>query len=226
MGCYSRVVRRKESFVPRVVALVLFIALLPALAAACDDGGGGDAATVPATPPTSAASGTPAAGTQAAGTQTAGAQTAAASGFRSPEATAPVRTAPAIDPGTRESFNGGGATASVTVAGETYDYEGGACRIGADDEYVAVNIGTIGGGQYFAVLAGRSPAADADTRSTKGGGEFSGDDVLVTFVADGRSFLLQSADTKLTLAPDLRSGTFTSIEANAGADVRGEFACG
>ena len=50
--------------------------------------------------------------------------------------------------------------------------------------------------------------------------------MLVTFVAQGRGFLLRSADTKVTLAPDLRSGTFTSVEANAGADVRGEFACG
>jgi hypothetical protein len=113
----------------------------------------------------------------------------------------------------------------VTVAGETYTYDGGDCAIGAGDEYVSVNIGTVGGGDYFGVLAGRSPAADADTRSTQGGGEFSGDDVLITFVAQGRGFLLRSADTKLTLAPDLRSGTFASVEANAGAEVRGEFSC-
>jgi hypothetical protein len=97
--------------------------------------------------------------------------------------------------------------------------------VGVEDEYIAVNIGEVGGADYFGVLAGRSPRADADTRSTAGGGEFSGSDVLITIVADGNSFLLRSADTMLTLDETLSSGTFTSVVAADGAEARGRFSC-
>ena len=192
----------------KVAALMLMSVLLAALAVACDDGD--DA-------PDAAATAVSTASAVATGTMEAAA---------SPAASATSGATPRANPSVVRSFTGGTATARVTVAGRTYSYSGGDCTIGAGDEYVAVNIGEVGGGEYFGVLAGRSPAADADTRSTQGGGEFSGDDVLVTFVADGNGFLLRSAETKLMLAPDLRSGTFTSIEANAGAEVRGEFGCG
>jgi hypothetical protein len=193
--------------VPKFVALVLLPVLLVALAVGCDDGDD---------VPEAAATAVSTASAVATGTIEAAA---------SPVASATCVATPRANPSVVRLITGGTATASVAVAGQTYTYSGGDCTIGAGDEYVSVNIGTIGGGDYFGVLAGRSPAADADTRSTQGGGEFSGDDVLITFVAQGRGFLLRSADTKLTLAPDLRSGTFASVEANAGAEVRGEFSC-
>ena len=192
----------------KVAALVLMSVLLAALAVACDDGDDAPDAAATAVSTASAVA------------------TDTIEAAASPAASATSGATPGANPSVAGAVTGGSATASVTVAGETHAYSGGGCAIGADDEYVRVNIGTVGGGEYFSVLAGRSPAADADTRSTKGGGEFSGDDVLVTFAAEGRSFLLRSADTKLTLAPDLRSGTFTSVEANAGTAVRGEFSCG
>jgi hypothetical protein len=199
---------RKEILVSKLVALMLMsAALVGVLAGACDDGDDASATPVATSTAPAVATGT-------------------VHGAASPAASMTVEATPRANPSVEGAVTGGSATASVTVAGETHAYSGGGCAIGADDEYVRVNIGTVGGGEYFSVLAGRSPAADADTRSTKGGGEFSGDDVLVTFAAEGRSFLLRSADTKLTLAPDLRSGTFTSVEANAGTAVRGEFSCG
>ena len=137
----------------------------------------------------------------------------------------PSQPAATANPSVIRSFTGGEATASVTVAGQVYAYEGGTCTVGADDEYITVNIGDVGGDHYFGVIAGRSPAADADTRSTAGGGEFSGDDVLITFVGEGNGFVLRSADTALTLSADLSSGTFTSLEATNSAEVRGEFSC-
>jgi hypothetical protein len=148
-----------------------------------------------------------------------------------PVASAPDNTraaaqrTPTANPSVIRSFTGGSATASVTVAGQRYEYEGGECTVGPEDAYISVNIGDVGGDHYFGLLAGRSPAADDDTRSTAGGGDFTGSDVLITIVARGNNFLLRSADTTLTLPPDLNSGSFTSLEATNSAEVDGEFSC-
>lgn len=137
----------------------------------------------------------------------------------------PEATVDALGASPGPTGSGSTARARVVAVGQTYDYQGGRCLVGPGDEFLTVNIGDVAGDHYFALIAGRSPAADADTRSTQGGGDFSGDDVLITFRGEGNAVLLRSADTALTLAADLRSGEFTSKEATNSATVTGEFTC-
>ncbi len=133
---------------------------------------------------------------------------------------------------TIRSFKGGTANANVMVGTDSIAYTGGTCEKGAGDKYLALNIGDVNGsGDYFGLLAGQHPAAAPAARSTSGGGEFAGQDqALVTFRHGGRSYLLRFTETKITLAPDISSGSVSgeltsSDAATTPAAVSGTFTC-
>ena len=130
------------------------------------------------------------------------------------------------------SFKDGPANAHVTAGDQTIDYKGGTCEKGPGDKYLALNIGEVNGsGDYFGLLAGQHPSAGASAHSAQGGGNFAGqDETLVTFRHASRSYLLRFSETKVTLAPDLASGAFTSVLTTADASggttaVSGTFTC-
>lgn len=130
------------------------------------------------------------------------------------------------------SFTDGPATASVKAGDQAIEYKGGTCEKGAGDKYLALNIGdTNGSGDYFGLLAGQSPSADTSAHSANGGGDLSGEgEALVTFRHASRSYLLRFTDTKITLAANIASGSFTSTlttpdATGATTTVSGTFHC-
>jgi hypothetical protein len=132
-------------------------------------------------------------------------------------------TEPTTEPTEVPTFTGS-AKASVTVGATALVFQPGRCDVGANDAYLAVNIGTPAiGADYFGLLAGQHPAAQANARSAKGGGIFTGTDVLITFRQGSTGYLLH--DQSLTLAADLRSGSFTATDTTSGSAVSGTFSC-
>lgn len=116
----------------------------------------------------------------------------------------------------------GSATASVTIGGETFKFEDGRCDTGPDDAWLAVNIGEAGGDEYFGLVVGASPGSAEGAKSARGGGEFSGDDFLVTGIHNGNPFLLEEGE--LTVDSDLESGEFSGMSLNGGP-MSGSFKC-
>ena len=116
----------------------------------------------------------------------------------------------------------GSATATVTIGGESFKYKDGRCDTGPDDAWLAVNIGQAGGGEYFGVVVGVSPGSPEGAKSARGGGEFSGDDYLVTGIHNGGAFLLDEG--QLTLDSDLKSGGFSGTSLD-GEPMSGSFKC-
>jgi hypothetical protein len=143
----------------------------------------------------------------------------------SPEAAEPTAEAAEDeeDGGVIREFTGGSAKATVKVGDQTLTFEGGECAIGTDDEWLAVNIGEVGGDTYFGLTAGKTPASDS-ARSAEGGGEFSNEDFLVTWVHESSEAAILGGDGRLDVASDLKSGQFEGSDIDGNA-VSGSFTC-
>jgi hypothetical protein len=130
-------------------------------------------------------------------------------------------------------FSGGGADVSVTVGGDSWQYKDGICGQGADDAYFSLNAGNPATGEYFGLVAGKYPGAPTDLgtpRAATGGGDFTTRaQTVVNFKHKNRTYLVSFDATKVTLAPDLKSGSFSSNLTSASGDegaVTGTFTCG
>lgn len=121
------------------------------------------------------------------------------------------------------SFTGGTANARLT-APAVATWAGGWCSRGIDDAWLAVNVGSPNGAEYFGLVAGQSPYTASATRKATGGGTFGGDDAVVTWRHDGKALKLVAAGLAVQLATDLSGGTFTGALAD-GTEVRGTFSC-
>jgi hypothetical protein len=117
-------------------------------------------------------------------------------------------------------FNGGTASATLSVAGRTLTFDGGHCTRGSDNEWLIVYIDEVVGEKFLGLTAGKSPALE-DARSAQGGGEFVEGDFFVWWASEGSPSYLREGT--LTLASDLGSGDF---EGNLDdEEVTGSFAC-
>ena len=137
-------------------------------------------------------------------------------GATSTQAATPARPTPE-SPGT--------ATATAKVGDKTFTFSEGTCDKGPDDAWLTVSIGAIGSADYFSLLVG-NPTQQEGGRSAQGGGVFT--DGEISFVAGaqgGTSFAMRStADDKLTLASDLKSGEFAGTS-TSGEPMSGSFTC-
>lgn len=130
-------------------------------------------------------------------------------------------------------FSGGGSDVTVTVAGESWEYKDGICTTGDGDSYFSLNAGNTATGEYFGLVAGLYPGAPegiGTPRAATGGGDFTGrPQTVVTFKHKNRSYLLSFDATKVTLAADLKAGSFTAMLTSAAGgsrNVSGTFTCG
>jgi hypothetical protein len=143
----------------------------------------------------------------------------------SPEAAEPTEVAEdEEDGGVIREFTGGSAKATVKVGDQTLTFEGGECAIGDDDQWLAVNIGEVGGDNYFGLLVGTTPGSEESARSAKGGGQFNEREFNVTWTHEVSASVLLPSDERLTLASDLKSGEFEGTELE-GNQVSGSFTC-
>jgi hypothetical protein len=145
-------------------------------------------------------------------------------GVTSPKAAEPTAEEDGEDGengGVIRTFEAGSASATVNIGGETLTYEGGQCDLGSDNEWLAVNIGEVGGDTYFGLVAGNNPGIEG-ARPAEGGGEFTEEDFLVTWVSEGTPGILGGGT--LTVASDLASGDFEGSDLD-GSEVTGSFAC-
>jgi hypothetical protein len=135
----------------------------------------------------------------------------------------PVRTPPG-------GFSGGGTDITVRVGADTWEYKDGICVKGDGDSYLEVDAGNAATDEYFGLLAGAYPGAPGTPVSAAGGGDFAGRDHAILHIKHNRrEYLVSFADTTVTLAPDISSGSFvarsTAFAGDAGA-VSGTFTCG
>jgi hypothetical protein len=121
------------------------------------------------------------------------------------------------------SFTGGPASARLDEP-EPVTWDGGSCERGADDAWLALNIGYPNGEEYFGLVIGQSPYTPAATRGAAGGGTFGGDDVVITWRHGGAGFNVARGGLVLELAKDLSLGTFQG-RLEDGTPVRGTFSC-
>jgi hypothetical protein len=142
-----------------------------------------------------------------------------------PAVTTPTEAA-AITP-TLPAFSGG-ATATVTVGGQTFTFPGGKCDVASDQTWMAVNIGQAGS-EYFGLLLQSNPAAPQGARPISGGAVYTDGEIALTVEHGGSSFLLGGLGTvgqasTVTLAADLKGGEFegTTFE---GEPISGSFKC-
>ena len=185
-------------------------------------------ATPSPTTPTGAGATQTAAATGAGGTETAATATGAGGAETAPSATEATATEAAAATATGPSFSGG-ATATVTVGGQTFTFENGKCDVAPDETWLAVNIGQAGS-EYFGLLVGSNEAAPAGARPVSGGGVFTDGEIALTVDHGSSSFLLggigaaATANT-VTLAPDLKSGEFQGNTLFDNQPISGSFHC-
>ena len=120
----------------------------------------------------------------------------------------------------------GNATATVTIGEDTVTFKDGACAVGPDEAWLALNIGEVGGDNYFGLLVGANPDAPEGAQAVAGGGEFSFDDGEVALAGQhaGAPFVMSGAGSTVTVAPDLQSGEFEGT-AFDGQPISGSFKC-
>lgn len=133
----------------------------------------------------------------------------------------PVTPTPAPVP--EASFTGGPASSRLDEP-EAVAWEGGRCERGADDAWLALNIGYPNGDEYFGLVIGQSPYTPAATRGAAGGGTFGGDDVVITWRHEGTGYNVARGGLVLELARDLSLGSFQG-RLEDGTPVRGTFSC-
>jgi hypothetical protein len=177
---------------------------------------GAGATPSPTTPSGAGATQTAATPTEAGATQTAGTPAEATA----TEVAAPTPTTP--------SFSGG-ATATVTVGGQTITFTGGKCDLAPDETWLAVNIEQADSG-YFGLLVGSNEAAPAGARPVTGGGVFTDGELTLTVEHGDSTFLLGGLGaagqaSTVTLAPDLQSGEFQGNTLFDNQPISGSFHC-
>ncbi len=121
------------------------------------------------------------------------------------------------------TFSGGKAKAEVNIGGKTFSYDGGSCQTDPDDKWLAVNIGTPTGDDYFGISLGAYLGEEA-AKPAKGGGVFTSDDTLVIAMnSGGTGYLINKSSA--TIASDLKSGQFEGTDFESGGPVTGSFTC-
>ena len=201
----------------RLILTAVFFSLLFVALTAC--GGGDEEGTgTPASPTTTTATqgGAGATQTAAAATETAATATAATA----TEAAEATSTGPAFS---------GGATATVTVGGQTFTFENGKCDVAPDETWLAVNIGQTGS-ESFGLLVGSNESAPAGARPVTGGGVFTDGEIALTVDHGGTSYLLGGLGaagqaSTVTLAADLKSGEFQGSTLFDSQPISGSFHC-
>jgi hypothetical protein len=120
----------------------------------------------------------------------------------------------------------GPATASVIAGDQTFTFTNGSCDKGPDDGWLIVNIGKVGGTEYFGLAVG-NPGYEEGIRSAKGGGEFTGKAIVgATATFGGTTFTMRgTGDNQVTLDADLEAGQFAGTTAD-GVQMSGSFECG
>ena len=135
----------------------------------------------------------------------------------------PGPASPTPAPIPEPSFSGGTASARLALPTEAA-WDGGHCARATDDAWLAVNIGFPNGDEYFGLVAGRSPYTPASTRVAAKGGDFGGDDAVITWRHAGAAARMDRGGLVVELATDLSLGSFTGRLAD-GTQVRGTFSC-
>jgi len=140
---------------------------------------------------------------------------------QTPEAT-PTQVAPGTP--VTPTFPGP-ATARVTVGDQSFAFTNGSCDKGPDDGWLIVNIGQVGGAEYFALAVG-NPYQQAGIRSAKGGGVFTGNEfVSVSAAFGGMTFtILGTEGNEVTVDADLNAGEFVGNTLE-GEPMSGSFKC-
>ena len=193
-----------------VLLSLLFVAF-----AAC--GGDDEEGTgTPTTPGATTVASSPATSSGAGATQTGATATAAS-----------TTEAATVTPG-GVSFSGG-ATATVTVGGQTFTFENGKCDVAPDETWLAVNIGQTGS-ESFGLLVGSNESAPAGARPVTGGGVFTDGEIALTVDHGGTSYLLGGLGaagqaSTVTLAADLKSGEFQGNTLFDNQPMSGSFHC-
>jgi len=120
----------------------------------------------------------------------------------------------------------GPATATVIAGDQSFTFTNGSCDKGPDDGWLIVNIGQVGAADYFGLAVG-NPSGEEDTRSAKGGGEFTGKAIVaVSAIFGGTTFTMRgAAGNKVTLDADLNAGEFVGTTIK-GVQISGSFKCG
>jgi hypothetical protein len=120
----------------------------------------------------------------------------------------------------------GPATASVIVGDQSFTFTNGSCYKGPDDGWLTVNIGAIGGVEYFALGVG-NPGGMEGIRSAKGGGVFTGNEIIaVSFRFRDTTYTMRgTGENKVTLDADLKGGEFVGNTLE-GEPMSGSFECG
>lgn len=110
-----------------------------------------------------------------------------------------------------------GAVAGIVFEGRTYTYIGGECEIPEDRAFVRVDVGRAGGADFFRFALGGEPGAPP----------LEGGETYFVFTVrgakDGARFGLDEGS--VTLAEDLREGTFSGDAPGGGPPVAGSFSC-
>jgi len=119
----------------------------------------------------------------------------------------------------------GPATATVTVGDQSFTFTNGSCSKGPDDAWLTVNIGAIGGVEYFALGVG-NPGGVEGVRLAKGGGVFTGDEVIaVSFKFRDITYTMHGAEgNRVTVDADLKAGEFVGTTLD-GEPISGSFKC-
>ena len=211
----------------RPMLTAVFFSLLFVAFAACGDGDEEGTGT-PATPGATNVASSPTTPSGAGATQTAAAATGAGATETAATATAVTATEAAEATSTGPAFSGG-ATATVTVGGQTFTFENGKCDVAPDETWLAVNIGQTGS-EYFGLLVGANPSAPQGERPVSGGGVFTDGEIALTVEHGGTSFLLggigaAAAANTVTLAADLKSGEFQGNTLFDNQPISGSFHC-
>lgn len=131
----------------------------------------------------------------------------------------------------------GPASAEVVVGGQTIAFEGGSCQSG--EKFFSINVGTqvleidsSGFDQhYFGITAGDTSEASgidegADVVPVAGDGEYTGNDILVTWVEGEEISSLMGDDTTLTLSGNRTKGSFSGSVYGETGQATGTFDCG
>jgi len=130
---------------------------------------------------------------------------------------------PTPEPIPETSFTGGTGSVLLTSPARTA-WDGGYCTRGADDAWLALNVGFPNGDEYFGLVVGRSPYTPAATRVAARGGTFGGDDVVITWRHAGVVATMAREGFAMELATRLSLGSFSGRLAD-GTEVRGTFSC-
>jgi hypothetical protein len=121
------------------------------------------------------------------------------------------------------SFTGGTGGAGLTLPAKVA-WAGGWCERGAGDAWLALNIGSPNGPEYFGLVVGQSPYTPTATRGAAGGGSFGGNDAVITWRHQGTGTSAVPAGLDVEVAPGLSTGSFTGRLAD-GTQVQGTFSC-